>query len=103
MTVDAKYYCETMNSELTAMKARVYNIVREMDRLEGPEREKMGPQISELFGLVDHLQERLDKLNTECPTDWMSQKDEIDTMKKELSEKVDIWDAEHIAGGYVGG
>ncbi|MBE0429422.1 MAG: hypothetical protein IBX61_06075 [Thermoleophilia bacterium] len=103
MTVDAKYYCETMNTELTAMKARIYHIVREMDRMQESERVKLGPQISDLFGLVDHLQAKIDELNQQCPPDWKAQKEEIDKMKHEISGQINLWDAEHIAGGYVGG
>ncbi|MHB0914344.1 MAG: hypothetical protein ACYC5A_06165 [Thermoleophilia bacterium] len=101
--MDAKYFCDTMNSELTSLKARIYNIVREMDRMPEDTRAGLGAQITEMHGMVDDLKAKIDALGHECPADWSAQKQDIESIKATLTEKIDIWDAEHIAGGYVGG
>ena len=101
--MDAKYFCDTMQSELTGVKARIYSMVREMERMPAEEQEKRSSEIKEMNMMIDDLTTRIDKLKTECPADWNADKSEIEATRKQLLEKVDLWDAEHIAGGYVGG
>ena len=45
----------------------------------------------------------IDSLKKECPADWDAQKKEIETKKAALLAKINWWDQEHIAGGWVGG
>ncbi len=101
--MDAKYYCETMQPELIAIKARVYTLLREVDKMPASEKQKFASELPEMYGLVDSLAAKLDKLRIECPTEWSTEKEEIDSTRKVLTEKIDIWDAQHIAAGYVGG
>ena len=101
--MDIKYYCESMYSELTGMKARIYDILRVIDQMPVEARAKIRPQTSELHILVGDLSRRIDRLMTECPADWSKAKMEIEDKKQELVEKINWWDATHIAGGYVGG
>jgi len=101
--MDIKYYCESMYSELTGMKARLYDILRVIDQMPVEARAKIRPQTSELHILVGDLSRRIDRLMTECPADWSKAKMEIEEIKEQLTEKINWWDATHIAGGYVGG
>ena len=41
----ARNCCKTMEAELTAWKANVYDIVRSMEKLPGGEKEKFHPNI----------------------------------------------------------
>ena len=99
--MDAKDYCGTVNTELTALKARAYDIIRHLER--SPKKDELSSQFTEIHTLVDDLSVTVDKLNTSCPTDFNSEKDEIHRKKNALMAKIDWWDQEHIAGGYVGG
>jgi hypothetical protein len=99
--MDPKYYCGTVNTELTALKARAYDIIRHLER--SPKKDELSSQLTEIHTLVDDLTVTVDKLNTSCPTDFSSEKDEINKKKNALLAKIDWWDNEHIAGGYVGG
>lgn len=99
--MDPKYYCDTVQSELTGLKARAYDIVRQLEKM--PNKDELFPQFQEVHALVDDMTVTIDHLRSECPTDFSSQKSEIEKKKKQLLEKIDIWDAEHIPGGYVGG
>lgn len=101
--MDAKYYCDAMQDELTSTRARLYTIIRDMERIAPEDREVAASGIAEMNRLVDDIGARIDRLRTECPVDWVPQKEEIESMRHRLMEKVDMWDAEHIAGGYVGG
>ena len=44
----ARNCCKTMQAELTAWKANVYDIVRKMEELPGGERERILPNIEDL-------------------------------------------------------
>lgn len=99
--MDAKYYCNTVNAELTALKARAYDIMRQVDKMEN--KDKLSPQYAELHALVDSLDAAIHKLSAECPVDYSSAKNDIEAKKASLLAKLNWWDTEHIAGGYVGG
>jgi hypothetical protein len=101
--MDPKYYCESMYAELTGMKARLYDILRVIDQMPVEARARIRPQTSELHILVGDLSRRIDRLMTECPADWSKAKMEIEELKEQLVEKINWWDATHIAGGYLGG
>jgi hypothetical protein len=103
MAMHAKYYCETMYSELTGLKARIYDIYRALDKMPKANKDKLIPQTTELHALMENLSEKIDRLKQECPVDWRAQKSGIEAAKQKLVEKINWWDAEHIAGGYVGG
>jgi hypothetical protein len=99
--MDAKYYCNTVNAELTALKARAYDIMRQVDKMEN--KDKLSPQYAELHALVDSLDAAIHKLSAECPADYSAAKNDIEAKKASLLAKLNWWDQEHIAGGYVGG
>ena len=101
--MDPKYYCESMYAELTGMKARIYDILRVIDKMPVEARARIKPQTHELDILVGDLSRKIDQLLQECPADWSRAKEEIETIKERLAEKIDWWDQSHIAGGYVGG
>ena len=101
--MDIKDYCDSMYAELTGMKARLYDILRVIKRMPREEQAKIRRQTDELDILVGDLSRKIDQLLKECPADWSQAKEEIETMKEQLAEKIDWWDKSHIAGGYVGG
>jgi hypothetical protein len=101
--MDTKDYCDSMYAELTGMKARVYDILRVIERMPREEQAKIRPQTDELNILVGDLSRRIDRLMTECPADWSKAKMAIEELKEQLVEKINWWDATHIAGGYLGG
>ena len=101
--MDIRNYCDSMYAELTGMKAKVYDILRVIERMPREERAKIRFQTDELQILVGDLSRRIDRLMQECPADWSKAKMEIEELKEQLVEKIDWWDAAHIAGGYLGG
>ena len=101
--MDPKYYCHTTYSELTGLKARLYDILKALNNKPKDVRTKLMDQAKELHTLVDDLTHKIDQLKVQCPADWSPHKKEIEAKKKALVEKINFWDAEHIAGGYVGG
>ncbi len=99
--MDPKYYCDTVQSELTGLKARAYDIIRHLEKK--PNKDEISPQFKEIHALVDDLNVTIGRLRTECPIDYSSQKSDIEKKKVALLAKIDWWDQEHFPGGYAGG
>jgi len=62
----ARNCCKTMEAELTAWKANVYDIVRNMERLPGGQKEKILPNIEDLHMLITEMDERIDEIRVNC-------------------------------------
>lgn len=58
--------CKTMEAELTAWKANVYDIVRKMEELPGGEREKVLPNIEDLHILITEIGDRIEQIRINC-------------------------------------
>ncbi len=99
--MDSKYYCDTVQSELSGLKARAYDTLRQLEKM--PNKDKLAPQFQEVHALVDDLNVTIGRLRSECPVDFSSQRSEIEKKKIELLAKIDWWDQEHFPGGYAGG
>ena len=99
--MDAKYYCGTVNTELTALKARAYDIIRHLDK--SPKKDELSSQLTEIHTLVDDLSVTVDKLNSSCPVEFDAERDAINKKKAALLAKINWWDQEHFPGGYAGG
>ena len=65
----ARNCCKTMEMELTAWKAIVYDIARKMDKLPGGEKEKILPNIEDLHILVEELDQRIEDIRDNCTPD----------------------------------
>ena len=76
--MDVQDYCKSMETELTAWKAKLYDVMRKVDKLGTAEREKVLPNIEDLHMLLEDMSDRVVKLKTECPSDWSPIKTEID-------------------------
>jgi hypothetical protein len=71
-------YCKGMEMELTAWKAKVYDLTRKVDALGTKEREKILPNIQDLHIFITDMTSRIEELKNECPAEWSPQKKEID-------------------------
>ncbi len=58
----ARNCCKTMEAELTAWKANVYDIARKMESIIGDEREKILPNIEDLHILIAEMDDRIDQI-----------------------------------------
>jgi hypothetical protein len=76
--MDVKDYCKSMETEMTAWKAKLYDVMRKVDKLGTAEREKVLPNIEDLHMLLEEMEDRVSKLKTECPAEWSPVKTEID-------------------------
>jgi hypothetical protein len=76
--MDVIDYCKGIETEMTAWKAKLYDVMRKVDKLGTAEKEKILPNVTDLHMLLEEMEERVEKLKTECPTDWSPMKTEID-------------------------
>jgi hypothetical protein len=87
--MDVKDYCAGLEVELMAWKAKLYDAIVKTDKLEGKDREKILGNIGDLKILVSDLEDRIQLLKTECPSDWSPQKKQIDDGHVDMRSKYD--------------
>jgi hypothetical protein len=80
-------YCKYMSMELTAWKAKMYDVVRRVDKLGTAEKEKVLANVEDLHMLVAEMEDRVNKLTKECPTEWSPIKKEIDNAHVDMRSK----------------
>jgi len=83
-TMQAMNCCKTMEAELTAWKANVYDIVRNIEKLPGGEKDKIHPNIEDLHMLIAELDDRVEQIRANCTPETGI--DDIRT-EKELFDK----------------
>lgn len=76
--MDVKDYCRSIEQELTGWKAKLYDLTRKVDKLPSASKEKVLANVEDLHMIVTELDDRLETLRTECPTEWSPIKKEID-------------------------
>ena len=96
--MDVHSFCGMMQTEIIALKARLYDMMRAVEKMKGKRKKADAAQLKELHALIDHLSELNTKLENACPIDWSKEKMDIEATKTEVTEKIDMWDSEHIAG-----
>lgn len=62
----ARNCCKTMEAELTAWKANVYDIVRNIEKMPGGEKDKILPNIEDLHILIADMDDRIDQIRENC-------------------------------------
>ena len=82
-----KDYCSSMEIELTAWKAKLYDMIRKIDKLSSGDKEKMLGNIGDLHNIVTELEDRIHELKNECPTEWSPQKKQIDEAHVDMRSK----------------
>ena len=80
----AENYCDTLAAELGGWKAKVLDVVQRFDRVSSGDKEKVIDQVRDLHVFLGEIDNRIDGLRTECPTDWEPREAE---MEVPLTEK----------------
>ena len=76
--MEVKDYCKGLEQELTIWKARLFDLHRKIDRLPSADKERVLPNVEDIHMLVVEMNDRVDALRTECPSEWGIEKKEID-------------------------
>ena len=80
-------YCNGLETELTAWKAKLYDVIRKIDKLSSADREKMLMNIQDLNIIFTDLEDKIESLKTECPSEWGPQRKEIDGAHIDMRSK----------------
>ena len=76
--MDVQDYCKGMETEMTAWKAKLYDVMRKVDQMGSAEKEKILPNVEDLHMFLAEMTDRIETLKTECPSDWSPDKKEIE-------------------------
>ena len=87
--MDVQNFCKGMEVEMTAWKAKLYDVMRKVDKLGSAEREKVLPNIEDLHIFLEEMSDRVESLKTECPSDWSPMKKDIEEGSTDMRSKYD--------------
>jgi hypothetical protein len=85
--MDVKDYCSGLEMEMTAWKAKLYDLTRKMDRLGSKEKEKVLANVEDLHILLAEMGDRVQQLKSECPSDWGTEKKQIEKASIDMRSK----------------
>jgi hypothetical protein len=91
--MDVKDYCKNVDIELNAWRAKLYNVMRQMDELPTGDKQRMFEKVNGLHIIMSELDERIDDLRTKCPTEFVPEKTEIKGKITALEEQYDEVDS----------
>ncbi|UCG06529.1 MAG: hypothetical protein JSV83_21930 [Desulfobacterales bacterium] len=84
--MDLKSYCDNLEKQLTGWKAKIYDVIRVVDKLSDGEKEKVSPSIRSLHAIVEEIDAQLEQLITACPADWSPNRETIDNKMNQLRQ-----------------
>lgn len=82
--MDSMSYCSKLESQLTEWKAKIYSVIRIVDKLPVGEKEPVYPSIRSLNTIMDEIDNELEQLKSACPADWFPKRQTIETGMSEL-------------------
>ncbi len=85
--MDAKNYCRSIETELYAWKAKMYDMIRKVDRLRGSDKEKVASRVDELHKNIQDMEQIIEQLQTKCPIDFGPQKQQIEEKTAGMKKK----------------
>lgn len=85
--MEVKDYCRSVEVELHGWKAKMYDMVRKVDKLRGSEKEKIASQVQELHEHISEMERIIDQLQTECPVEFGPQKKQIEESTEGMKKK----------------
>ncbi|MGD8963113.1 MAG: hypothetical protein PVF29_18085 [Desulfobacterales bacterium] len=86
--MDATSYCDTLEEHLTGWKAKLYDVIRIVDRLPEKEKETVFSSIRGLNAIVDQIDTEVEQLRTACPADWSPNRQNLDSKMAELQKSL---------------
>lgn len=85
--MDAQSYCDSLVSELTGWKAKMYDVVRKFNEAPCEAKDELTPQVNDLNMIVQDLSDRIHQLRAECPAEFSKEQEEIEGKLGQLREK----------------
>jgi hypothetical protein len=82
--MDVSAYCDTLEKQLAGWKAKLYDVIRIVDKLPEGDKETAFPSIRGLHTIVEEIDDEVEQLRTACPADWSPNRQNIDEKMTEL-------------------
>jgi cell division septum initiation protein DivIVA len=87
--MELKTYCADMRGEVALWKAKAYDLERTVyGKASQPDAAIAGP-IGQLSDMIDDLERKIERLDTECPATWDKEKAEPEKIISDMNE---IWE-----------
>ncbi len=95
-------YCESVYTELFAMKSKLLGFVRDIEQMTGPEKEQLKSHIPHFRDIVNTIDWKLEILMRICPSEWTGYARDVEsTVSVRVQEEVP--EKEQVSAGYLGG
>ena len=85
--MDVKDYCHSIEIELNGWKAKMYDMVRKVDKLRSSEKEQVASKVEELHNHISEMERIIEQLQTECPVEFGPQKKQIEESTEGMKKK----------------
>jgi TolA-binding protein len=85
--MELKDYCRSVEVELYGWKAKMYEMIRKVDKLRGAGKEQMQSQIEGLHQHIEEMENLITQLQTECPVEFNSEKNQVEAKTAEMKQK----------------
>jgi hypothetical protein len=85
--MEVKDYCRSAEIELIGWKAKMYDIVRKVDKLRRADQESVSSNLQTLHKHISDIERIIDQLRTECPLEYGPQKREIEKAGADIKSK----------------
>jgi len=85
--MDAKNYCRSIEVELYGWKAKMYDMIRKVDKLRNSDKEIVRSRIEELHKNIADMEHLVEKLQTECPLEFGPEKKQIDDTAADMKKQ----------------
>ncbi|MBU2489237.1 MAG: hypothetical protein KKA60_07590 [Proteobacteria bacterium] len=84
--MEATDYCDKVYKQMVGMKAGLYDLTCQVNKLSGGMKDKAAATLEKLHGMVAGVDQNLEDLITASPTDWSPDKKKIDAGMEALSQ-----------------
>ncbi|MBW2441570.1 MAG: hypothetical protein JRH12_13920 [Deltaproteobacteria bacterium] len=84
--MEVSAYCDTLEQQLSEWKAKLYDVIRIVDKLTDENKETVYPSIRGLHSIVDEIDSEVEQLRTACPADWSPNRQNLDAKMTELQQ-----------------
>lgn len=85
--MDVKDYCKGLEQELTVWKAKLFDLQHKVDQLPSADKQRMLGNVEDIRMLVVEISDRVDSLRTECPSEWGTERSEINAAYTDMGVK----------------
>ena len=87
--MELKDYCNNLAAELTGWKAKMYDVARKLDKLSTGDKQKIVNEVNEIHMIIEQLNDRVKRLQFECPTEWGPEEMEMNAQSTALRLKLE--------------